>query len=493
MENTIFALRGSPTDIVEKVDANRPPSSANPLQCLTENEALLDRNDRSNSPRNLDNRSNSPRNLDIKSKRTLDESNTSTSINSASSNEKSSLKRSIDRCNSDASLNMSWSPQHKCERSGDSNDSTIGKDISSVFDSHINGLLHEHISGVSPVHVDNEGEKDDTIESPIVMQNQHLFTSFDDTNSLEQSDDREHAEEAEASAVHEQEEVEEVEQEAEEEEESEDAKVARELAESEALAWQMMQEESQHAYDMQMQYMQEHANNMSAEDYAAMQMAMNEGQAQPTLQMPANNNRRRNRRANSQGTEGSSQDTDGTQEGHEGEEEEGEEGSEGEEEEESIDEDEAWQDPNNYEHLLALSNQIGDVKTERWRLKAPQVIAALPRVTYAQILTVSQGGQSTKSDDSSSGKTDSDTLEKDTESTKTCLSLHALQDRKLCFREIDAKCAVCMGEFCSETSEGEEEEELALLPCDHFFHAECVEGWMKDNNSCPHCLQEVES
>ena len=84
MENTIFALRGSPSDIVEKVDANRPPSSANPLQCLTENEALLDRNDRSNSPRNLD----------IKSKRTLDESSTSTSINSASSNEKCSLKRS---------------------------------------------------------------------------------------------------------------------------------------------------------------------------------------------------------------------------------------------------------------------------------------------------------------------------------------------------------------------------------------------------------------
>ena len=36
----------------------------------------------------------------------------------------------------------------------------------------------------------------------------------------------------------------------------------------------------------------------------------------------------------------------------------------------SADSSAAWEDPNNYDRLLALGNHIGDVKTERWRLKS---------------------------------------------------------------------------------------------------------------------------
>jgi hypothetical protein len=61
---------------------------------------------------------------------------------------------------------------------------------------------------------------------------------------------------------------------------------------------------------------------------------------------------------------------------------------EGEFEEEEEDQDP--NDPNNpdnwtYEQLLALGAQIGDVKTERWRMRATTVIASLERFTYASI------------------------------------------------------------------------------------------------------------
>ena len=59
-------------------------------------------------------------------------------------------------------------------------------------------------------------------------------------------------------------------------EESEDARIARELAESEALAWQMMQQEADNAYHMQMEYMRTNRDNMSQEDYEALNQIVSE-------------------------------------------------------------------------------------------------------------------------------------------------------------------------------------------------------------------------
>ena len=50
--------------------------------------------------------------------------------------------------------------------------------------------------------------------------------------------------------------------------ETDEERIARELAESEALAWQMMQQEADNAYHMQLEYMRNNQDNMSAEDYA---------------------------------------------------------------------------------------------------------------------------------------------------------------------------------------------------------------------------------
>ena len=41
--------------------------------------------------------------------------------------------------------------------------------------------------------------------------------------------------------------------------------------------------------------------------------------------------------------------------------------------------------------------------------------------------------------------------------------------------------------------EYEPEDEIIPLPCDvrHFFHAPCIENWLKQNNSCPLCKKPI--
>jgi hypothetical protein len=47
-------------------------------------------------------------------------------------------------------------------------------------------------------------------------------------------------------------------------------------------------------------------------------------------------------------------------------------------------------------------------------------------------------------------------------------------------------CIICMVEYS-------ENDEITTLPCDdkHYFHPECIKGWLKKNNSCPLCKKPV--
>merc|ERR1712070_17554 len=51
----------------------------------------------------------------------------------------------------------------------------------------------------------------------------------------------------------------------------------------------------------------------------------------------------------------------------------------------------------------------------------------------------------------------------------------------------------CCGETCSVCYEpvGEGTREARKLPCGHSLHRECLDGWLKENRTCPVCRKEV--
>ncbi|KAK9072075.1 hypothetical protein SSX86_008507 [Deinandra increscens subsp. villosa] len=48
----------------------------------------------------------------------------------------------------------------------------------------------------------------------------------------------------------------------------------------------------------------------------------------------------------------------------------------------------------------------------------------------------------------------------------------------------DAVCCICLAKYVND-------DEVRELPCSHFFHTDCVDKWLKINNSCPLCKIEV--
>jgi hypothetical protein len=195
--------------------------------------------------------------------------------------------------------------------------------------------------------------------------------------------------------------------------ETDEERLQREMEESERFAWELMREESESAYQQQMEFMQQNATQMSSDDFAAVQQLLNESHQYDI--------------AVYQGAVQQPQEADNN----------------GEEEEEEADESEEW----DYERLLELGQAIGDVKTERWRLRAKKVIDYLPILSYKDIVTVSENK--------------SDAIEYD--------------DRQLIAKlRMEPRCVICIGDF-------EETDEVKVVPCFHFFHEECTRGWLAVN------------
>lgn len=178
--------------------------------------------------------------------------------------------------------------------------------------------------------------------------------------------------------------------------ETEEEKQQREEEESEALARQLMAEEAMASYQQSTQFLQNHANEYSEEDLQALQAVMAE--------------------------EG------------------GDNGGEGEqaEEEEGMDSNEL-----SYETLLQIGERIGDVKTERWALRAKAEIEKLPTIDFKKEMA--------------KGKDENDS---------------------------SVKCLVCQFAF-------EEGEKLRVLPCGHHFHTECIDQWLSQKHECPYCRQSI--
>ncbi|GJJ77335.1 hypothetical protein EMPS_09694 [Entomortierella parvispora] len=49
---------------------------------------------------------------------------------------------------------------------------------------------------------------------------------------------------------------------------------------------------------------------------------------------------------------------------------------------------------------------------------------------------------------------------------------------------ISTACSICLCEY-------EDQEDLRRLPCDHYFHKECVDEWLKLKRTCPLCKRDI--
>ncbi|KAK7725639.1 hypothetical protein SLS57_003704 [Botryosphaeria dothidea] len=51
--------------------------------------------------------------------------------------------------------------------------------------------------------------------------------------------------------------------------------------------------------------------------------------------------------------------------------------------------------------------------------------------------------------------------------------------------ELHGECSICMDEVPIG-------EEVTELPCGHWFHGQCIEAWLREHDTCPHCRKGIE-
>lgn len=57
-------------------------------------------------------------------------------------------------------------------------------------------------------------------------------------------------------------------------------------------------------------------------------------------------------------------------------------------------------------------------------------------------------------------------------------------DESMLGPEGKAECSICIEPVELGT-------EVAVLPCEHWFHFVCIEMWLKQHNTCPHCRRSI--
>lgn len=207
-------------------------------------------------------------------------------------------------------------------------------------------------------------------------------------------------------------------------------RLRREEEESIALVRQLMEQEAVESYQLSLDAMRQQLNGgdttgISEEDLRAMRAAMGEAEEE-------------------EGAEDS-------------------EGDDNEEESEVLD----------YDALISLGSAIGDVRTDRWRMRAREIINRLPCYTYGErpmhnisppvnIKHTSKRNVKNSGGSSSSGK------------------------RKKGRKITDVKCLVCMCEY-------EKGESVRELPCMHVYHKACIDEYLAvHSDKCPLCKVSVD-
>lgn len=57
-------------------------------------------------------------------------------------------------------------------------------------------------------------------------------------------------------------------------------------------------------------------------------------------------------------------------------------------------------------------------------------------------------------------------------------------DQEFLGPEGKAECSICMDPV-------EMGSEVTVLPCKHWFHGNCIELWLNQHNTCPHCRRPI--
>lgn len=59
-------------------------------------------------------------------------------------------------------------------------------------------------------------------------------------------------------------------------------------------------------------------------------------------------------------------------------------------------------------------------------------------------------------------------------------------DQEMLGTDVKAECSICMDAVELGT-------EVTVLPCTHWFHYNCIEAWLSQHNTCPHCRRSINS
>lgn len=59
-------------------------------------------------------------------------------------------------------------------------------------------------------------------------------------------------------------------------------------------------------------------------------------------------------------------------------------------------------------------------------------------------------------------------------------------DQEMLGTDGKVECSICIENVELDT-------EVTVLPCTHWFHTSCIEPWLNQSNSCPHCRRSIDS
>jgi Ring finger domain len=119
-----------------------------------------------------------------------------------------------------------------------------------------------------------------------------------------------------------------------------------------------------------------------------------------------------------------------------------------------------------YDALIELGEAIGDVKQDRWKLRARTVIAQLPSFVYSSSANAAAAAAAAAV------------------SASNCSASSSTVQRSVMIT--DVKCLVCMTEYEHSTVVRE-------LPCGHIYCAECIDGYLAAHTcACPLCKRSVD-